>query len=99
MTGKPNDQPPVIVPFQSGIQQDPPEGPFTIGSYVINNSNGRTILDDIAPSTPELSDTNYYALVTTDTEGRAVVAFQTLLRYIHKDIFHKGRESPFCCQQ
>jgi hypothetical protein len=77
MTGKPGDQPPVIIPFQSGIQQDPPEGPFTIGSYVINNGNGRTILEDIAPSTPELSNTNYYALVTTDTDGRAVVAFQT----------------------
>jgi hypothetical protein len=77
MTGEPGDQPPVIVPFQSGIQQDPPEGPFTIGSYVINNGNGRTILDDIAPSTPVLSNINYYALITTDTYGHAVVAFQT----------------------
>ena len=77
MTGKPGDQPPVIVPFQSGIQQDPPDGPFTIGSYMINNGNGRTIRDDIASSTPELSNTNYYALVITDTDGRAVVAFQT----------------------
>ena len=77
MTGKPGDQPPVIVPFQSGIQQDPPDGPFTIGSYMINNGNGRTIRDDIAPSTPEMSNTNYYALITTDTDGRAVVGFQT----------------------
>jgi hypothetical protein len=77
MTGKPGDQPPVIVPFQSGIQQDPPDGPFTIGSYMINNGNGCTIRDDIAPSTPELSNINYYALVTTDTDGHAVVAFQT----------------------
>ena len=77
MTGKPGDQPPVIVDFQSGIQQDPPEGPYTIGSYMINNGNGRTIRDDIAPSTPELSNTNYYALVTTGTDGRAIVAFQT----------------------
>jgi hypothetical protein len=77
MTGKPGDQPPVIVAFQSGIQKDPPEGPYPIGSYVINNGNGRTIRDDIAPSTPEMSNTNYYALVTTDADGRAVVAFQT----------------------
>ena len=77
MTGKPGDQPPVIVPFQSGIQQDPPDGPFTIGSYMINNGYRRTIRDDIAPSTPELSNIYYYALVTTDTDGRAVVAFQT----------------------
>ncbi len=77
LTGNPGDQPPVFVPFQSGILQDPPEGPYTIGSYVINNGNGRTIREDVAPSTPELSNTNYYALVTTGTDGRAVVAFQT----------------------
>jgi hypothetical protein len=77
MTGKPGDQPPVITSYQSGIQHDPPDGPYTIGSYAFNNGNGRTILDDIAPSTPEMSNTNYYALVTTDADGRAVVTFQT----------------------
>jgi len=77
MTGKPGDQPPIIIAYQSGIQQDPPNGPYTIGLYAFNNGNGRTILDDIAPSTPEMSNTNYYALVTTDADGRAVVAFQT----------------------
>jgi hypothetical protein len=77
MTGEPGDQPPVIVAFQSNIQQDPPEGPYTIGSYVFQNGNGRTIRDDVAPSTPEQSNTRYYARVTTDTEGRAVVTFQT----------------------
>jgi hypothetical protein len=80
LTGKPGDQPPVIMAFQSGIEQDPPEGPYTIGSYMIDNGNGRTIRDDIAPSTPELSNTNYYALVTTGTDGRAIVAFQTSSR-------------------
>lgn len=77
MTGKPGDQPPIIIAYQSGIQQDPSGGPYTIGQYAFNNGNGRTILDDIAPSTPEMSNTNYYALVTTDADGRAVVAFQT----------------------
>jgi len=77
MTGKPGDQPPIIIAYQSGIQQDPSGGPYTIGQYAFNNGNGRTILDDIAPSTPEMSNTNYYALVTTGTDGRAVVAFQT----------------------
>jgi hypothetical protein len=77
MTGKPGDQPPIIVAYQSGIQQDPSNGPYTIGLYAFNNGNGRTILDDIAPSTPEIPNTNYYALVTTDADGRAVVAFQT----------------------
>jgi hypothetical protein len=45
--------------------------------YAFNNGNGRTILDDVAPSTPDMSNTNYFALVTTDQEGRAIVAFQT----------------------
>jgi len=77
MTGKPGDQPPIIIGYQGGIQHDPPNGPYTIGLYTFNNGNGRTILDDIAPSTPEMSNTNYYALVTTDADGRAIVAFQT----------------------
>jgi hypothetical protein len=77
MTGNFGDQPPVIVAYQSGIQQDPPEGPYTIGHYAFHNGNGRTILDDVAPSSLIMSNTNYYALVTTDTNGRAVVAFQT----------------------
>jgi len=77
MTGEPGDQPPVIVAFQSNIQQDPPEGPYPIGSYRFNNGNGRTIRDDVAPSTSEQPNTRYYARVTTDTDGRAVVTFQT----------------------
>jgi len=77
LTGNPGDQPPVIVGGQSGVQKDPPEGPYTIGMYAFNNGNGRTIIDDVAPSTPVMSNTNYYALVTTDRDGRAVVAFQT----------------------
>ena len=77
MTGEPGDQPPIITSYQSDIRQDPPDGPYTIGLYAFNNGNGRTILDDIAPSTSGMSNTNYYALVTTDDDGRAVVAFQT----------------------
>jgi hypothetical protein len=77
LSGSPGDQPPIIAGGQSGIQQDPPGGPYTIGNYVISNGNGRTILDDVAPSTPDMSNINYYALVTTDRDGRAVVAFRT----------------------
>ena len=77
LTGNPGDQPPVIVGGQNGVQKDPPEGPYSIGMYAFNNGNGRTIIDDVAPSTPDMSNTNYYALVTTDRDGRAVVAFQT----------------------
>ncbi|MFA5347611.1 MAG: hypothetical protein WC294_05705 [Methanoregula sp.] len=77
LTGNPGDQPPVIVGGQSSVQKDTPGGPYTIGMYAFNNGNGRTIIDDVAPSTPGMSNTNYYALVTTDRDGRAVVAFQT----------------------
>jgi hypothetical protein len=77
LTGSAGDQPPVIVGGQSAIQKDPPGGPYTIGNYAFGNGNGRTILDDVAPSTPDMSNTNYYALVTTDRDGRAIVAFQT----------------------
>ena len=77
LTGNPGDQPPVIVGGQSGVQKDPPEGPYTIGMYTFNNGNGRTIRDDVAPSTTDMPNTNYYALVTTDRDGRAVVAFRT----------------------
>jgi hypothetical protein len=77
LTGNPGDQPPVIADGQNGVQKDPPDGPYTIGMYAFNNGNGRTIRDDVAPSTPEMPNTNYYALVTTDSDGRAVVAFRT----------------------
>ena len=77
LTGNPGDQPPIIAGGQNNVQQDPPDGPYTIGMYSFNGGNGRTIRDDVAPSTPDMPNTNYYALVTTDRDGRAVVAFQT----------------------
>jgi len=77
MSGKPGDQPPFIAGGQASIQEDPVGGPYIIGSYQIYGENGRTILDDVAPSTPNASNTNYYALVTTDLRGQAVVEFRT----------------------
>jgi len=77
LSGNPGDQPPVIAGGQNNVRQDPPDGPYTIGMYTFNGGNGRTIRDDVAPSTPDMPSTNYYALVTTDRDGRAVVAFQT----------------------
>lgn len=77
LSGKPGDQPPIIVDYQSNVQKDPPGGPYTIGSYAYSNGGGRTILDDVAPTSSSMSNTNYYALVTTDSKGQEVVAFQT----------------------
>ncbi len=77
MTGKPYDQPPVIADNTMNVVKDPPGGPYTIGSYQYNNGGGRTILDDVAASTPDMPNTNYYAQVTTDETGVALVEFQT----------------------
>ena len=77
LSGEPGDQPPVIISYQSDIQKDPADGPYTIGSYAYNNGNGRTILDDVAPSSSTQSNTSYYAKVTTNSNGEAVVALQT----------------------
>jgi hypothetical protein len=77
MTGEPRDQPPVITDSQMNVAEDPADGPWPIGSYQYNNGNGQTIRDDIAPSTADMPNTRYYALVTTDNTGQATVEFQT----------------------
>jgi hypothetical protein len=77
MTGEPRDQPPVIADYQTNVMEDPADGPWPIGSYKYNNGDGLTIRDDIAPSTPDMPNTLYYALVTTDNRGQATVQFLT----------------------
>jgi trimeric autotransporter adhesin len=77
MTGEPHDQPPVISDYQVNVMEDPADGPWPIGSYQYNNGNGQTIRDDIPPSTPDMPNTHYYALVTTDNSGQATVEFRT----------------------
>jgi len=74
MTGEPGDQPPIIVPGQVNVAQDPPGGPYLIGS---TRTGGGTILDDVPPSTPEVPNTSYYAQVTTDVSGYGTLLFQT----------------------
>lgn len=77
LSGNPEDQPPVIVSYQVPVTQDPPDGPYTIGSYAYYNGGGRTILDDVAPSSASMPNTSYYVQVTTDSNGQAVVALRT----------------------
>jgi hypothetical protein len=77
MTGEPHDQPPVIADNQANVMQDPDDGPWTIGSYEYSNGGGQTIRDDVAPSAPDMPNTRYYALVTTDSRGQATVEFLT----------------------
>lgn len=76
MTGEHYDQPPIISDT-AGIVKDPDGGPYTIGSYQYNNGGGKTIRDDVAPSSPVMSDTNYYAQATTDERGQIIVEFRT----------------------
>ena len=77
LSGNPGDQPPAIVSYQVPVTQDSPDGPYTIGSYAYYNGGGRTILDDVAPSSSSMPNTSYYAKVTTDSNGQAVVALRT----------------------
>lgn len=77
MSGKPGDQPPVVQANQLNVEQDPSDGPYTIGSYTYYNGNGRTILDDVAASTPEMPNTSYYGRVTTGANGQAIILFRT----------------------
>lgn len=75
MRGKPGDRP--RLSFASRIVSGGPvRWTFHIGSSAISNGNGRTILDDVAPSFSEIPNTSYYALVTTDCNERPVVDFQ-----------------------
>jgi hypothetical protein len=77
LSGEPGDQPPILLANQANIVKDPVDGPYVIGSYRFNNGGGRTILEDVAPSTASMSSTQYYAQVTTNSDGYALVSFQT----------------------
>ena len=77
MSGEHGDQPPVIVGYTERVEFDPAGGPYAIGSYRFRNGNGRTILDDVAPSSATVSNTRYYAKVTTDENGYGIVQFTT----------------------
>lgn len=77
MSGEPGDQPPVIVAGTENLEFDPDGGPYTIGSYRYSGGNGRTIIEDVAPSSSTVSNTRYYAQLTTDSDGYGIVEFQT----------------------
>jgi hypothetical protein len=77
MSGEPGDQPPLIVGNTVRVEFDPAGGPYVIGSYQFRNGNGRTILDDVAPSSATVPNTQYYAKVTTDENGVGIVQFTT----------------------
>jgi hypothetical protein len=75
MTGEAGDQPPIIPAGQVDVTEDPPGGPYTIGSHPI--SGGGTIRYDVPPDSSITSATSYYAEVRTDASGYGVVLFKT----------------------
>lgn len=79
MSGEPHEQPPVFVGNTEGVVFDSDGGPYVIGSYAYNNGNGRTILDDVCPSSATTSNTRYYAQVTTGEDGFGIIQFTTSL--------------------
>jgi hypothetical protein len=76
MTGTSGDQPPTIL-VSAPVYQDPYGGPNAIGAHAIFGSGGKTILDDVPPSTVNVSRNEYYAKVVTSSRGIATVEFRT----------------------
>lgn len=78
MTGEPQDQPPAII-VSEPVNQDQTGGPFSIGSHPVLGGGGRTILDDIPPSTANISNTEYYAAIRTNSRGVATVEWNAYI--------------------
>ena len=93
MTGERGDQPPVIVPGQVDVQQDDPDGPYTIGNTHIVTGGG-TILQDVAPTSSVVPATSYYALVTTNIDGSITVLFRTSADTATDRQFHIKAQNP-----
>jgi len=76
MTGAPADQPPTIL-VSAPVYQDPAEGPYAIGAHPVLGAGGKTVLDDVPPSTVNVTRNEYYAKVVTSSSSLAVVEFRT----------------------
>jgi trimeric autotransporter adhesin len=87
MSGGYDDQPPMIVPNQAGLTQDPLSGPdLTItpntnlaidGNYTWQNGAGKTILSDVAKAADTGFGTYVYGNVTMSSSGTRTIAFTT----------------------
>jgi len=75
MTGLPQDQPPFLLPNQSGLKRDPVGGPFAYGGYQFQGGSGRTVKEDVPPF-PD-NGTFYYGLVTLRDSGTRTIGWQT----------------------
>ncbi|MBN1166612.1 MAG: DUF3821 domain-containing protein [Methanospirillaceae archaeon] len=75
MSGRPDDQPPMIMPSQERIYQDSEYGPYLIGMHPVQSFPGQIIRDDV-PALP-FNGVYYYAQVITDKTGTATVGWRT----------------------
>lgn len=75
MSGRPDDQPPMIMPSQERIYQDSEYGPYLIGMHPVQSPPGLIIRDDV-PVLP-FNGVSYYAKVVTDRTGTATVGWRT----------------------
>ncbi len=75
MTGLSSDQPPYLLPYQSGLRTDPVDGPYQFGEYQFQGGNGRTVREDI-PAFPA-NGTIYYARVSLSSTGSRTIQWQT----------------------
>lgn len=75
MTGLSQDQPPYLLPSQSGLRSDPENGPYQFGGYQFQGGNGRTVRDDV-PASPA-NGTIYYGRVSLSTTGTRTIQWQT----------------------
>ncbi|MDD5144338.1 MEMAR_RS02690 family S-layer glycoprotein, partial [Methanoregula sp.] len=81
LDGSYDNQPPMIVENQDGVEMDSTPGPYTIGAYQFENGGGTTIKEDVSDDSGagafSSNGTRYYCSVLTDTDGIAVVEFLT----------------------
>jgi hypothetical protein len=75
MTGSRQDQPPTLLPSQSGLRSDPAGGPYQFGGYQFQGGGGRTVQEDV-PSSPA-NGTIYYGRVSLSTTGSRTIQWQT----------------------
>ncbi len=75
MSGEPGDQPPIMVPYQENVANDPVTGPYSIGSYVYEGGAGKTLKEDV-PIAPE-NGVLYYAKIKTSSSGTCTLGFLT----------------------
>ncbi len=75
MSGRPDDQPPQIFPYQERIYQDDEYGPYSVGMHMIPSPSGKTIREDV-PDMP-YHGVHYYARVVTDDAGLVTVGWRT----------------------